>query len=101
MCAYIIRSHGGRKDAIYFDPASECYGHEAPATLQNLRKPAVETFSFKFGVSSGKNDCFYKVMEYFLKLASGEESFEPNELKTCRRVDQHTENRTKLLAKQS
>lgn len=75
MCAYTIRSHEGSKDgkrniftyfhlndldiftAIYYDPSPECYKHEVPEVLDLLKKPAMQTFTYKFGVASGTSFC--------------------------------------------
>lgn len=80
MAVFTVRSLGNVKDgnknsfmhfkfsdlglftAIYYEPSPYFRDRKLPSTLDDLKKPKLQSFTMKFGVASGKN-----FIEEFLK----------------------------------
>ncbi|XP_037049616.1 uncharacterized protein LOC119083909 [Bradysia coprophila] len=96
MTAFIVRSNGEEKCAIYYDPNPECLGHEISTFLTSLK---ITPFTYQYGCASANEDCLFRTMRHIIRLAADDTQFRVDESKPCRSVDNLNE--TKMSASES
>lgn len=68
VCVYTIRSANNVRDAEYFDPSAEVFGHAIPKFLRDMRDPKVELLTRTYGAASRLDDCLFQCMKHVIEL---------------------------------